>query len=122
MELSGQLCHIYRKDVLALVRDNAQTFFAMQLANFKSYTEDEVLTAVCFFSDFVDWTQQGADAQIVQDLAAKFVEILNHDKFEDSESIKQTCLHALGCFGYHLAKGQYATQLAQVVPALREQL
>jgi hypothetical protein len=102
MELCGQLCFIYKKDVLELVRDNAQTFFAQQLASFKNYTEEEVLTAVCFFSDFVDQTYKGTDANMICDLAAKFVEIMNYDKFVDSDSITQTCMHALGCFGYHL--------------------
>jgi hypothetical protein len=122
MELCGQLCFIYKKDVLELVRDNAQTFFAQQLASYKNYTEEEVLTAVCFFSDFVDQTYKGTDANMICDLAAKFVEIMKDDKFEDSDSIKQTCMHALGCFGYHLTNGQYATIIPQVVPLLKEQL
>jgi len=76
MELTGQLTDIFKNGCFETVRDNAQTFFAAQLNNYASHTEDEVTDALCFFCDFVENTQSHDATDMVLELAKKFHEIM----------------------------------------------
>jgi len=75
MELTGQLCEIFKDDALAVVRDNAQTFFATQLQKTNELTEEELLDALCFFCDFVLNTSINKDSAMLAQLTAKYIEV-----------------------------------------------
>lgn len=107
MELTGQLVEIFQAKAFAVVRDNAQPFFLNQLSQFADLTDDELLDALCFFTDFVDNTDAKLDIQLVNDLASKFLQICTTPAFEDSEDLQQTIAFGFGVFAYALPKGQF---------------
>lgn len=79
MELTGQLVEIFKNRAFACVRDNAVSFFAKQLEMYQELTEDELLDALCFFCDYVEYTDANKDSATVNQLAQKFLEISQCD-------------------------------------------
>lgn len=120
MELTGQLCDIFKDAAFDTVRDNAQTFFATQLQAYQSKTDDEVQDSLCFFCDFVDNTKARDASDLVIELAKKFHEVMHSELFKEDPDIRQTCLYGLGSFGYHVPSGAYGALLPTVVKMLKD--
>lgn len=75
MELTGQLCEIFKNRALVVVRDNAAPYFTETLLNFKELNDDELLSTLCFWCDYVENTDANKDSNAVNQLAAKFYEV-----------------------------------------------
>lgn len=61
MEISGQLVVGFGAQVAATVKNHWLNFFALSLNAYKQLSESELLDATCFFCDFIEYANHGAD-------------------------------------------------------------
>jgi len=107
MELTGQLCEIFKNRAFPVVKENALEFFGKQLESFKALTDDELLATLCFFCDYIENTDARLDAGFVNQVGAKFLEIACHDEENIEDHIMQTICYGFGVFAYNLPNGEF---------------
>jgi len=107
MELTGQLCEIFKEAAYPCVRDNAVPHFAKNLEVHQELDEDELLDALCFFCDYVENTPARDDKVSLNQLAAKFLEIDTYNADEQPDFIHQTICYGFGVFGFNLGNGEF---------------
>lgn len=108
MEISGQLVLNFGEIMAPLVKANFLNYFALNLHNFKNISESELLDATCFFCDFVEYAFKNSDANTLQELNIKFLEIFNTT---ESMDVKQTLSYGFGVFATNLAPSVYHATL-----------
>ena len=54
MELSGQLIEKFKDQALPIIESSSKQYWATQLQNFASLTDEELLDTLCFWCDLVD--------------------------------------------------------------------
>ena len=64
MEISGQLVLNFKQNVASIVKSNFLNFFALNLNNYKTISESELLDATCFFCDFIEYSYHD-DSQMI---------------------------------------------------------
>lgn len=120
MEISGQLVLNFGEVMAPLVKSNFLNYFALNLHNYKNISESELLDATCFFCDFVEYAFKNSDANTLQELNSKFLEIFNNT---ESMDVKQTLSYGFGVFAANLTPAVYqSTLLPQVFAALQSMI
>lgn len=94
MEISGQLVTNFGEAVAATVKANWLNYFAMNLTQYKSLSESELLDATCFFCDFIEYSHH--DGTMAAELLAKFIEIFGSSAA--TTDVKQTLSYGMGVF------------------------
>lgn len=59
-----------------MVKDNLMNYFALNLNDYSTLSESELLDATCFFCDFVEYAYH-SDIMMLIELVVKFTEIFN---------------------------------------------
>lgn len=59
-----------------MVKDNLMNYFALNLNDYSSLSESELLDATCFFCDFIEYAYH-SDVMMIIELVVKFTEIFN---------------------------------------------
>lgn len=59
-----------------MVKDNLMNYFALNLNDYSTLSESELLDATCFFCDFVEYAYH-SDVMMLIELVVKFTEIFN---------------------------------------------
>lgn len=94
MEISGQLVLNFEEKIAPTIKENLLNFFALNLHNYKTLTEDELLDATCFFCDFIEYSYH-TDINMIVELTNKFLEIFS---ITESFDVKQTLSYGIGVF------------------------
>ena len=113
MELAGQLVEKFKDQAFQVVDSSSKTYWATQLHQFNNLAEDELLDVLCFFCDFVDNTSFSKDVAVVTQLTEKFLEVLSHKDFAESDMVKHTVAYGLGAFAHALPKDAFQPFLAR---------
>ena len=120
MELSGQLVEKFGDRAFAVVDSSSKAYWATQLQGFAELTEEELLDALCFWCDFVDnTTAMQNDVATVTQLATKFLEVISHADFADSDLVKHTVAYGLGAFAHVLPKEAFEPLRARAVGIIK---
>lgn len=78
MEISGQLVLNFGEQVANMVKSNFLNFFALNLNAYKTLSESELLDALCFFCDFIEYSYHPVEAAtMIAELNSKYIEIFN---------------------------------------------
>jgi len=96
-----------------VVDSSSKNYWALQLQSFASLTEEELLDVLCFFCDFVDNTSISKDVAVVSQLTEKFLEVLSHKDFGESDLVKHTVAYGLGAFAHALPREAYQPFVAR---------
>lgn len=119
MELSGQLVEKFGERAFAVVNTSSKDYWTAQLQSFQELTESELLDALCFFCDFVDNTSIRNDINAVSSLVQKFLEVISHKDFAESEMVKHTVAYGLGAFAHALPREAFQPFLSRSVGIIK---
>jgi len=119
MELSGQLVEKFGDRAFSAVDSSSKAYWATQLHGFSELTEEELLDALCFWCDFVDNTSIKSDVGTITQLTEKFLEILSHADFSESDMVKHTVAYGLGAFAHVLPREAFQPFLARAVGIIK---
>lgn len=61
-----------------MVKDNFMNYFALNLNDYSTLSESELLDATCFFCDFIEYSYH-SDVMMLIELVVKFTEIFNSE-------------------------------------------
>lgn len=77
------------------------------------------MDVLCFFCDFVDNTSISKDVTVVSQLTEKFLAVLSHEDFSESDLVKHTVAYGLGAFAHALPREAYQPFLARSVGIIK---
>lgn len=76
MESNGVLVHVYKEHASQFIINNLLTYYAQPLANLKASQDHEILTAVCFFCDILEYGGMDIFNLTAPKAAEKFIECI----------------------------------------------
>ena len=119
MELTGQLVEKFNDQALAVVNDNAKSYWAAQMQAVSELNDEEVCDVLCFWCDFVDNTSFKNDVQAVSQLTQKFIELSTNEELLENDIVKHTVAYGIGAFAHALPKEAFQPFVAQSVALLK---
>ena len=104
MEIAGVLIHCFKDQITPAIAESLLPHFAETLTNLNGKSDYEVLNAVCFLCDVLEYGSEDIFSKVAEKAVEKFMESMK--VFQEDRGIIQSAAYGLGVIAKRTPKGQ----------------